>query len=161
MGADIDKKSLLSAEANIASNGLQEQITLWTSKPNEKILAPIFMVHLTSGQIIVRLIVSGNFERTKPVLDSLPAVRWTQAAQVDANQPITITASATANCWSRAARRRAVTFSNEGPPVLTCQFAVTSEADSKTNLHCQWVRGRERDLFESFWSHVSRKVADK
>ncbi|KAG8919624.1 hypothetical protein FRC01_001201, partial [Tulasnella sp. 417] len=41
IGTDIDKRSLLSAEKNIATNKLQDQITLWTSKPNEKILSPI------------------------------------------------------------------------------------------------------------------------
>ncbi|KIO20285.1 hypothetical protein M407DRAFT_30076 [Tulasnella calospora MUT 4182] len=295
---DIDKKSLLSAEKNIASNILQEQITLWTSKPNEKVLSPIFanpeqrfmftmcnppfyssyseavnspivkefdpfavctgaeVEMVTEGgevgfvrriimeskelgercswytsllgksssvaslvetlkeqsidnygvtelvqshtkrwvilwsfgdirlpdtlcrvsrsqfaghmphpnnmvQAISQTTVSGVISSTLTILNSLPAVRWSQTPQGDVSQPVVITASATANCWSRSARRKAGAFSDDGPAVLTCQFTVTSEADSKVNLYCQWVRGRERGLFESFWSHVSRKVAEK
>lgn len=114
----------------------------------------------TMAQAFSNTTVSRVTSSTITVLNSLPAVRCSQTPRQDIGQPIVISASATANCWSRSARRKAGAFSDEGPAVLTCHFTVTSEADAKVNLHCQWVRGRERGLFESFWSHVSRKVAD-
>jgi hypothetical protein len=56
------------------------------------------------------------------------------------------------NTWSRSARRKKVSI-----PVQT--FDVGSLETQRTLvLEVNWVQGRERPLFESFWSHVCRKL---
>lgn len=75
---------------------------------------------------------------------------------------VTIKITATGNTWSRAARRKKLKEPwNETPhetalppAALTCQITL-----SHGQLGFSWVRGRDRTLFESFCSHISRKVA--
>ncbi|KAI0685203.1 S-adenosyl-L-methionine dependent methyltransferase [Cytidiella melzeri] len=74
---------------------------------------------------------------------------------------------ASSNTWSRAARRRKKLAVKSGLspgrpiPTLSCRIQKTSTNDGDTaqmSLEFQWVRGADRGLFESFMSHVSRKV---
>ena len=76
------------------------------------------------------------------------------------------------NTWSRAARRRklAGTIESSGTnPVdlalccrIRCAEAETNDRCKSNNenlvLEFEWVAGRDRGLFESFMSHVSRKL---
>jgi len=80
---------------------------------------------------------------------------------------------ASRNSWSRAERRKRTAgasnseLNSPASPMLACiirEFAsvisttaVDGEA-KKLVIQCSWIRGRDRGLFESFWSHVSRKV---
>ena len=82
--------------------------------------------------------------------------------------------NASGNTWSRAARRRKLTATNGGAsdvpesthPLLTCQIHYTAArleagpCSGADNLFIEftWVRGKDRGLFESFMSHVARKV---
>jgi len=76
---------------------------------------------------------------------------------------VTIGLAATGNTWSRAARRKKLKAPSgdtsqrtTSPPVaLMCQVTLSHE------LEFNWVRGRDRALFESFCNHISRKVASK
>ncbi|KAK7030427.1 hypothetical protein VNI00_014171 [Paramarasmius palmivorus] len=55
--------------------------------------------------------------------------------------------------WSRAARRR------KQPPIASTAVAmVCTIAILEGHAVFQWVKGRDRSLFESFCSHVSRKL---
>jgi hypothetical protein len=70
--------------------------------------------------------------------------------------------AATGNTWSRAARRKKLKVPSNGLSqeitislaALVCQITL-----SYGQLEFNWIRGRDRTLFESFCSHVSRKVA--
>ena len=73
------------------------------------------------------------------------------------------------NTWSRSARRKKVSIpvqtSNVGsletqPPALRCVFECKMEGTEQRMLvlEVNWVQGRDRPLFESFWSHVCRKL---
>ncbi|KAJ7741984.1 S-adenosyl-L-methionine dependent methyltransferase [Mycena maculata] len=73
---------------------------------------------------------------------------------------------ATKNTWSRGARRKNK-HSPEVPAVmepsaanLVCSLRwISPEAGgAEMFLECQWMQGQDRPLFESFSSHVSRKV---
>ncbi|CEL60759.1 ribosomal RNA large subunit methyltransferase F [Rhizoctonia solani AG-1 IB] len=64
--------------------------------------------------------------------------------------------------WTRAARRR-VARSTPTPgqeqnqdvnPIMVCEARVT---DAHT-LEVQWIRGKDRSIFESFWGYVSKKL---
>lgn len=75
---------------------------------------------------------------------------------------------ATHNTWSRAARRRKVVTSDaageasQAGPGLYCKVRCQDEhSGSKPHsyiLEFDWVCGKDRVLFESFTSHVTRKV---
>lgn len=76
--------------------------------------------------------------------------------------------SATGNTWSRAARRKKHTTPSE-PGIheptsqLLCRIQCKDGANgiARTGgpeLGFHWVRGRDRALFESFMSHVARKI---
>ena len=75
---------------------------------------------------------------------------------------VTIRVTATGNTWSRAARRKKLKASSSEtshettlpPAALVCQMTL-----SHKQLEFNWVRGRDRTLFDTFCSHVSRKVA--
>lgn len=80
--------------------------------------------------------------------------------------------------WSRAARRKklngGLTLLAQGSkPALSCRVRINDGAVSLAGAHIQqtaekatatlefhWVRGVDRALFESFMSHVSRKVVE-
>jgi hypothetical protein len=88
--------------------------------------------------------------------------------------PNNVLVNAASNTWSRAARRRKLAIMDAVPsnspkstsPALTCCIrCVSMEADGEHGTHAgqsimefNWVQGRDRGLFESFMSHVARKV---
>ncbi|KAI8974587.1 S-adenosyl-L-methionine dependent methyltransferase [Trametes punicea] len=87
----------------------------------------------------------------------------------DGSPRLDIIASATRNTWSRAARRkkqRAMDIdSSHSDPQLVCRLRYEEATDSSHGsngrlgqLVFDWLRGRDRGLFESFASHVERKV---
>ncbi|EPS95464.1 hypothetical protein FOMPIDRAFT_1132490 [Fomitopsis schrenkii] len=74
--------------------------------------------------------------------------------------------SATGDTWSRAARRRrmreeTMEVDREAAPTLVCRVICATHmggGSEGAGLQCHWVRGRDRGLFGSFASHLSRKV---
>jgi hypothetical protein len=77
---------------------------------------------------------------------------------------------ATQNTWSRSARRKkaaaSIQISDVGSletqtSALKCIFecAVGGAEQDTLILEASWVQGRDRHLFESFWSHICRKLA--
>ena len=75
-------------------------------------------------------------------------------------------ARATGDTWSRAARRKKIqdnqsTRGAECELQLICKMSVGNiENDNSTSIEFQWIKGRDRGLFESFMSHIGRKVGD-
>jgi hypothetical protein len=74
------------------------------------------------------------------------------------------TVSATTNTWSRGARRKHKQSTEAVPAAeapselnLVCRVAWIYQ-EGATFLECQWMKGKDRPLFEAFASHVSRKV---
>lgn len=80
--------------------------------------------------------------------------------------------SATRNTWSRSARRKNLsqvsnnstcTLLQTNSPALKCSIGCTGEehrdAQGALNLEISWVQGNDRAIFESFWNHICRKVA--
>ena len=74
------------------------------------------------------------------------------------------------NTWSRSARRKRRSASSAHlptwsarQPALTCSVRVietSSQTKGSLALEFQWLYGTDRALFESFVSHVGRKVGD-
>ena len=72
-----------------------------------------------------------------------------------------------ADTWSRAARRRKLkadiapdTDASPSSTRLVCAMQIgTTTRDANPYIEFQWVKGEDRALFESFMSHVGRKVA--
>ena len=65
--------------------------------------------------------------------------------------------------WSRKARRRPATFPpfrDQSQLSLVCSVGIRCSSEkSELSLEFQWIVGRDRKMFESFVSHVGRKVA--
>ncbi|OBZ66401.1 putative methyltransferase-like protein C27D7.08c [Grifola frondosa] len=88
----------------------------------------------------------------------------------EAAQVSDVLVSATRNTWSRAARRRNGAASappESSAPVLVCRIScLESDSNGRRSdgqaagaiLQIDWVKGIDRALFESFSSHVGRKV---
>ncbi|KAI0064153.1 hypothetical protein BV25DRAFT_1853471 [Artomyces pyxidatus] len=70
-------------------------------------------------------------------------------------------ASAVANTWTRAARRKLgdVTVDSGTSPQLVCRVCVVQD-DEGPIVEFVWVKGRDRSLFESFVNHVGRKIRE-
>lgn len=76
------------------------------------------------------------------------------------------------NTWSRAARRKKVTEATPSAdpqartPALVCYIQCLQETQNARDgrgrrdvvLEFNWVHGKDRGLFESFMSHVARKM---
>jgi hypothetical protein len=89
--------------------------------------------------------------------------------------PNGVLVAARSNTWSRAARRKAQVIMATGdleecnrPASLVCRIDWTDQLESGHHkgekrithavLGVNWVRGRDRAMFESFTSHVVKKV---
>ena len=75
-----------------------------------------------------------------------------------------MTVSAYENTWSRAARRKRREAAHVNPAAsdevrMSCRIRCETE-EAIECLVLDWVKGRDRSLFESFASHVERKVVD-
>lgn len=83
------------------------------------------------------------------------------------NHSSTMLVHARSNTWSRAARRGKLpetVCADQGLPVLCCLVECREQSSSyiSSDIACEllftWVEGKDRVIFESFASHVSRKV---
>ncbi|KAG7089297.1 hypothetical protein E1B28_010995 [Marasmius oreades] len=92
----------------------------------------------------------------KVVEDALLAIRGVSVESCSSHFLV----NASGDTWSRTARRKQrrrmeAEVENSLPEmILTCSITISGEY-----VEFQWVRGRNRSLFESFCSHVSRKIA--
>ena len=94
----------------------------------------------------------------------------------NSDSSISLRVVARQNTWSRAARRRQARAEATHPsvpgddpakirPALICDIywgSDVSQVLSKRHnsvLECRWVEGEDRNLFESFWNHVTRKLS--
>jgi len=98
-----------------------------------------------------------------------------QAIPMDEPECITpFLVSATRNTWSRSARRKNLSKVSDNStsaalqthsPALRCSIGCIGEggrdAQGAPNLEVCWVQGKDRAIFESFWNHICRKVAEK
>jgi hypothetical protein len=78
-----------------------------------------------------------------------------------ASSSTTMLVHARGNTWSRAARRRglpAAVSADHEPLVLRCSIECLSKVDNPCEIVFIWLEGKDRSVFESFTSHVSRKV---
>ncbi|KAI0633926.1 hypothetical protein C8Q77DRAFT_1055507 [Trametes polyzona] len=106
---------------------------------------------------------------------SATAPSSTETSDVPSSSPLDVIASTTAgDTWSRAARRKKRSAMDVEPspssfPKLVCRIRCRMRpadgekskgdgVDGGVELVFDWLRGRERGLFESFASHVERKV---
>jgi len=99
------------------------------------------------------------FQKLKQTLSTTEGVAVIQEYSIPDGMTIMLTA--TGNTWSRAARRKKLNTPSRGMPegiplstvALVCQITL-----SHNQLEFNWVRGRDRTLFDSFCNHISRKV---
>lgn len=116
--------------------------------------------HNTIHQPLTSVDGTTAFRKLKQVLSTIEGLAVIQ--EHPPSDEATIRVVTTGNTWSRAARRKKLKSpSNEAPheatlsPVaLVCQITI-----SHKQLEFNWVRGRDRTLFESFCNHISRRVA--
>lgn len=104
------------------------------------------------------------------VLHSVEGVSCKDSSSLDDGESILVLANR--NTWSRSARRKKLStsvvvntnsISTEAPaPSLKCLIRCSSEGKHEAGgdevLEVSWAQGKDRALFESFWSHVCRKV---
>jgi hypothetical protein len=101
------------------------------------------------------------FQRLKQVLSTIEGVKVLQERSTP--DELTVKIAATGNTWSRAARRQkfkpSLGETSEGIMVLNPLPLVCQMTLSCTQLEFNWVQGEDRTLFDSFCSHISRKIA--
>lgn len=102
----------------------------------------------------VKLKAQELFGKTTKVLNSIGGVN------LDAFSEFEIVVKASGNTWSRSARRKKASTMEidqwkmaEDVKALECRILCSDSC-----LEFNWMKGRDRGLFESFVSHVSRKV---
>ena len=73
--------------------------------------------------------------------------------------PSTLHCDLAANTWTRAARRKRGAISTVSPerPILSVQVHIVQDGTSWALEFC-WLRGHDHAAFESFSSHVGRKM---
>lgn len=95
----------------------------------------------------------------KRILDDLEAQDLIES-------PNCITGSMFANTWSRKARRRRAANATAGiktDPVagsdVLIAFKLTFEnKENDVKLMVTWMQGKQREVFESFWNHVKKRI---
>ncbi|KIM68846.1 hypothetical protein SCLCIDRAFT_20156 [Scleroderma citrinum Foug A] len=106
-------------------------------------------------------VLSSTLDRALLDIDGL-SITWDNSSQ-------SCLVKATANTWSRAARRRKAEMSSQpfstsrfSPVVMQCRIYCREDVSSekhRLHLEYQWVEGNERNIFDSFVNHVNRKVS--
>ena len=122
---------------------------------------------LTSGtlkDLLIRVVSTLKGASTKV----LTALSEENGNNMDVPYSVTIRVFAATNTWSRAARRKNQMDTNlsditGAAPALVVDIKIMgnkseSILESSWILECTWRLGKDRKLFESFWSHVNRKV---
>ncbi|KAH9889026.1 hypothetical protein C8Q73DRAFT_709419 [Cubamyces lactineus] len=105
---------------------------------------------------------------THSVLTSVDGLELRAAQTNEQHDTIDVVAVAMKNTWSRAARRKKRDAMDEdggnvSDPQLICRLRLEEKPQEggrhgEMHLVFDWLRGRDRGLFESFASHVERKV---
>ncbi|GJE92247.1 S-adenosyl-L-methionine dependent methyltransferase [Phanerochaete sordida] len=106
-------------------------------------------------------------ETEQALLKVLNSIDGVTVAHRDAAASGGFLVNALQNTWSRAARRRKLTAADSADehqptqPALVCRVRCTRDtagAKREDVVEFDWVQGRDRGLFESFMSHVARKL---
>ena len=70
-----------------------------------------------------------------------------------------------ANTWSRAARRQLAKkqkIMEQEYPLFEFQIELAEQGYKEEESCCEitsvWIHGKDRDAFESFWSHVKKRI---
>ncbi|OJA13960.1 hypothetical protein AZE42_03613 [Rhizopogon vesiculosus] len=95
------------------------------------------------------------------VLAIVDGLLVTSTSATPESSSTTMLVRAQGNTWSRAARRKrlpAAVSADQEPPVLRCSIECCSKVDTPCEIIFTWLEGKDRSVFESFTSHVSRKV---
>ena len=78
-----------------------------------------------------------------------------------------IEVKATHNSWSRSARRKKIHQQEQADvveaqviPRMHCKiwFAEHEGREEQPYVHGRWVWGEEREMWESFWNHIVRRL---
>ncbi|KAI0799986.1 S-adenosyl-L-methionine dependent methyltransferase [Fomes fomentarius] len=107
-----------------------------------------------------------SVEEVLPILSSVLASISGVSVVERSGTPADVVASATGNTWSRAARRKKqeamqVEGMHPAETALVCRIRCErdgAQSGSRVLLTFVWVAGKDRGLFESFASHVERKM---
>ncbi|KAI0349621.1 hypothetical protein OH77DRAFT_1594123 [Trametes cingulata] len=106
----------------------------------------------------------------RSILSSIDGLALQDIAAAKQSDKLDVIASAEANTWSRAARRKKrnamdVESMITGAPQLTCRVRYQEAtqgakhvAQTSSELIFDWLRGTDRGMFEGFASHVERKL---
>ncbi|KAI0790661.1 S-adenosyl-L-methionine dependent methyltransferase [Abortiporus biennis] len=101
-----------------------------------------------------------------PVLEQiLRAIQGVSTTDLscDSKRHLVLIVRAGGNTWSRASRRKKLRGEEEVPEEsheiqLTCRIQVLTSPQDVTSVVYDWVQGRDQGMFESFSSHIGRKV---
>ena len=116
--------------------------------------------HNTIRQPLISVDGATAFQKLKQILSTTEGVTITQ--EYTTPDEVTTRITAIGNTWSRAARRgklKATSSKISKETTLSSVALVCQMTLSHKQLEFNWVRGRDRALFDSFCSHISRKVA--
>lgn len=124
-------------------------------------------------------VLSNTLKGLDTLCHELEGVNFTQIPIVPESYEALATITAQENTWSRKARRRLEKLRKEGGTgiqyagsqpslflTVRCHFIKeANSADSPSEIYrlvlqATWTKGKDRDLFETFWSHLSRKFLD-
>jgi hypothetical protein len=76
----------------------------------------------------------------------------------------TITSTVRKNTWSRAARRqkrqKIIHEEEKREDLFTFVLEWIEDSENECNLQISWTKGKDRKLFESFWSHVKKRIEE-
>lgn len=81
-----------------------------------------------------------------------------------------ISGSMALNTWSRKARRQRAQNANSAKEeeksaaklsteiLFTFKFDIQEVDEDNTNVIATWTKGKQREVFESFWNHVKKRM---
>lgn len=139
--------------------------------PRNSLRQPI--PNIQPGQDVSETLIDvlNSIEGLKILEKNPPQQRSSSDAQI-----VHFVVEAAKNTWSRSARRKKVNTEEKShvdiaateDPGLTCRLRISGEVESAQSsrrsstagcmLQIDWIRGKDRGLYESFVSHVGRKL---
>ncbi|KAI9321846.1 hypothetical protein BX666DRAFT_1849921 [Dichotomocladium elegans] len=81
----------------------------------------------------------------------------------DEDDEYTFEAAPKANTWSRAARRqrkKKQKIEERDLPLFSFRLGLEELDEGPCRVVCSWLRGDDRDVFESFWGHIRKRLEE-
>ncbi|CEJ02976.1 hypothetical protein RMCBS344292_16968 [Rhizopus microsporus] len=126
----------------------------WSFHPERAVKTPSLDEYRPKCQFVINLPQSVDF-----VMKHIQTILADLDIHIERQDCQSLIGTAKRNSWSRAARRQKRQKITHEPEKDLFTFEMILEPN--TVLQISWTKGHDRNLFESFWSHVKKRIEEQ